>query len=86
MAHGPVEVTAFDQDNSRVLGTGTILLIDNIINQATDMIRLKAMFANADDQLWPGQYVNARVLVAIKHNVLTIPSRALQRGPRGLFT
>ncbi|HWM49038.1 MAG TPA: efflux RND transporter periplasmic adaptor subunit [Xanthobacteraceae bacterium] len=86
MAHGPVEVTAFDQDNSRVLGTGTILLIDNIINQATDMIRLKAMFANADDQLWPGQYVNARVLVTIKRNVLTIPSSAVQRGPRGLFT
>jgi multidrug efflux system membrane fusion protein len=86
MAHGPVEVTAFDQDNSSVLGTGTILLIDNIINQATDMIRLKAMFANADDQLWPGQYVNARVLVAIKRNVLTIPSSAVQRGPQGLFT
>ena len=86
MAHGPVEVTAFDQDNSRVLGTGTILLIDNIINQATDIIRLKAMFANADDQLWPGQYVNARVLVTIKRNVLTMPSNAVQRGPQGLFT
>ncbi|ODT16486.1 MAG: hypothetical protein ABS35_28245 [Kaistia sp. SCN 65-12] len=86
MAHGPVEVTAFDQDNSLVLGTGTILLIDNIIDQATDMVRLKAMFANADDRLWPGQYVNARVLVAIKRNVLTIPSSAVQRGPRGLFT
>ena len=85
MARGPVEVTAFDQDNRRALDTGTILLIDNVIDQATDMIRLKAMFANADDQLWPGQYVNARVLVAIKRNVLTIPSSAVQRGPQGLF-
>lgn len=85
MARGPVEVTAFDQDNRRALDTGTILLIDNVIDQATDMIRLKAMFANADDQLWPGQYVNARVLVAIKRNALTIPSSAVQRGPQGLF-
>lgn len=85
MARGAVEVTAFDQDNSRALDTGTILLIDNVIDQATDMIRLKSMFANADDQLWPGQYVNARVLVAIKRSVLTVPSSAVQRGPQGLF-
>lgn len=86
MARGPVEVTAFDQDNSRALGTGKILLIDNVISQATDTIRLKAVFANDDDQLWPGQYVNARVLVTIQRDVLAVPSNAVQRGPQGLFT
>ncbi len=86
MAHGPVEVTAFDQDNSRALGTGKILLIDNAISQLTDTIRLKAIFANDDDQLWPGQYVNARVLVEIQRDVLAVPPDAVQRGPQGLFT
>lgn len=85
MARGPVAVTAFDQDNSRVLGNGTVLLIDNIINQATDTMRLKATFANDDEQLWPGQYVNARVLVETQRGVLAVPSAAVQRGPQGLF-
>jgi membrane fusion protein, multidrug efflux system len=86
IARGPVEVTAFDQDNRRVLGTGTLLLIDNLINQAAATIRLKAMFANDDESLWPGDFVNARLLVETRKNVLIIPSSAVQRGPQGLFT
>jgi hypothetical protein len=58
-----VEVTAFDQNNRRQLSTGTLLLIDNIIDQATATLRLKAMFANTDERLWPGEFVNARVLL-----------------------
>ena len=69
MARGPVEVTAFDQDNRRALGTGKLLLIDNVIDQATATIRLKAMFANDDEQLWPGEFVNARVLLETRRNV-----------------
>ena len=53
MARGPVEVMAFSQDNDRVLGKGTLLLIDNIVDQASATMRLKAMFANAR-ALWPG--------------------------------
>jgi multidrug efflux system membrane fusion protein len=86
LRRGPVEVTAFDQDNSHALGTGKILLIDNLISQSTDTIRVKAIFANDDDQLWPGQYVNARVLVEIKRDALVVPLNAVQRGPQGLFT
>lgn len=85
MAHGPVEVTAFDQDNSRALSTGKILLIDNAISQLTDTIRLKALFANADDRLWPSQSVNARALLEIQRGVLAVPPDAVQRGPEGLF-
>ena len=66
MARGPVEVAAFDQNNRRLLSTGTLLLIDNIIDQATATIRLKAMFANDDERLWPGEFVNARVLIEIR--------------------
>jgi multidrug efflux system membrane fusion protein len=86
MAHGAVEVTAFNQDNSRALSTGTLLLIDNFVDQASATMRLKAMFANGDDRLWPGDFVNARVLLDVKKDVLAIPSPAIQRGPDGVFT
>jgi multidrug efflux system membrane fusion protein len=58
----------------------------NQIDQATGTARLKATFPNADNQLWPGEFLNARVLVATEHNALTIPSKAVQRGPDGVFT
>ncbi len=82
---GPVEVTAFDQDNKVVLSTGTLLLIDNAIDPATATIRLKAIYANADDVLWPGEFVNARVLVETRHDAITVPNAAIQNGPQGLF-
>ncbi len=86
MAHGPVEVTAFSQDNTRVLSRGTLLLIDNFVDQASATMRLKAMFANEDERLWPGDFVNARVSLDVRRNVVTIPSVAIQRGPDGIFT
>jgi membrane fusion protein, multidrug efflux system len=86
LARGAVEVAAFDQNNVRALATGKLLLIDALIDQATSTIRLKAMFPNTDERLWPGEFVNARVLLNSENNVVTIPSTALQRGPDGLFT
>ena len=86
MARGPVEVVAFDQDNRRALSTGKLLLVDNVIDQTTATIRLKAMFANEDEKLWPGEFVNARVSLDTLTNVLVIPPAAVQRGPQGLFT
>ena len=86
MERGPVEVTALDQNNVKALGTGKLLLIDVVIDQATATIRLKALFPNTDERLWPGEFVNARVLLGTESNALTIPSAALQRGPDGLFT
>lgn len=85
MARGSVEVIALDQDNQRVLSTGKLLLIDNSIDAATSTIRLKAMFDNTDDRLWPGEFVNARLLVEDRRNALTIPTAAVQRGPSGLL-
>lgn len=85
MARGAVEVTAFDQDNVHELSRGTLLLIDNFVDQASATMRLKAMFANQDDRLWPGDFVNARVLLEVRKNVLTVPSPSIQRGPDGLF-
>jgi membrane fusion protein, multidrug efflux system len=85
MARGPVEVTAYDQNNRRRLSTGKLLLIDNSIDQATATIRLKAMFDNADERLWPGEFVNARVLMETRRNVIAVPTTVVQRGPQGLF-
>jgi multidrug efflux system membrane fusion protein len=85
MARGPVEVTALSQDNRRTLGKGTLLLIDNMVDQASATMRLKAMFANEDEQLWPGDFVNARVSLEVRHDALTIPSVVIQRGPNGIF-
>jgi multidrug efflux system membrane fusion protein len=86
LARGPVGVTALSQDNRRTLGEGTLLLIDNMVDQASATMRLKAMFANEDEQLWPGDFVNARVSLEVRHDALTIPSAAIQRGPDGIFT
>jgi membrane fusion protein, multidrug efflux system len=85
MARGPVEVTAYDQNNRRLRSTGKLLLIDNAIDQATATIRLKAMFDNADERLWPGEFVNARVSLETRRNVIAVPTTVVQRGPQGLF-
>jgi multidrug efflux system membrane fusion protein len=85
LARGPVEVTAFDRDNARALSTGTLLLVDNLIDQATATIRLKATFDNKDERLWPGEFVNARLLIETRKDALTVPSAAVQRGPQGLL-
>ena len=85
MARGPVEVTAYDQNNRRLLSTGKLLLIDNAIDQATATIRLKAMFDNADERLWPGEFVNARVSLETRRNVIAVPTTVVQRSPQGLF-
>jgi membrane fusion protein, multidrug efflux system len=85
MKRGSVEVLAYDQDDKRLLSKGSLLLVDNIIDQATATIRLKAIFANEDDALWSGEFVNIHVLLDTKHDVLTIPSIAVQRGPDGLY-
>jgi multidrug efflux system membrane fusion protein len=85
MAGKPLEVIAFDQDNQRQLSTGTLLMVDNAIDQTTATIRLKATFANTDERLWPGEFVNARLLLETRPNVVAVPASAVQRGPQGLF-
>src|SRR5207342_3617126 len=57
----------------------------NQIDATTGTVRLKAVFGNADRKLWPGQFVNARVLLETRKGALTVPAPALQRGPNGTF-
>jgi multidrug efflux system membrane fusion protein len=82
---GPVEVTAFSQDRSTKLATGTVSLIDNEIDQTTATIRIKSTFANTDESLWPGEFVNIRIRQKTLTSAVTIPPAALQRGPDGFF-
>jgi multidrug efflux system membrane fusion protein len=85
MLQGPVPVIAMDQDNTRQLAQGELMLIDNQIDQTTSSIRLKARFANEDDRLWPGEFVRLRVRAATRDGAVTIPPTAVQRGPQGLY-
>ena len=79
----PVEVLG--NDNKVVVERGTLQVVDNQVDQATGTIRLKAEFANKDLQLWPGQFLNVRLLVDTLKQVVVVPTAAVQRGPNGLF-
>jgi multidrug efflux system membrane fusion protein len=82
---GVTEVVAYDRDNLKALSTGTLATIDNLIDPATATYKLKATFKNEDEKLWPGEFVNARILVNTIANALIVPDTAIQRGPDGLF-
>jgi multidrug efflux system membrane fusion protein len=86
MARGEVTVEAYDRNNTKLLSTGKLTTIDNRIDETTATYRLKAIFSNEDEKLWPGEFVNARVLVNVDKKVVVIPPTAVQRGPDGLFT
>jgi multidrug efflux system membrane fusion protein len=86
LAAGPVIVSTLARDGGKELDRGTLSLIDNQIQQATGTLKLKATFENARSSLWPGQYVNARVLIRTERNALTVPTSAVQLGPDGPFT
>ncbi|HEX7381965.1 MAG TPA: efflux RND transporter periplasmic adaptor subunit [Nevskiaceae bacterium] len=82
-AHPPV--TALDRGNSGRLATGTLTAVDNQINQATGTIELKATFANSNEKLWPGQFVNVRLLAATLAHAVVVPVTAVQQGPDGTY-
>jgi multidrug efflux system membrane fusion protein len=82
---GSVPITAFDGAGQKQLATGTLMTPNNTIDTTTGTISLKASFNNADDHLWPGQFVNARVQVGTLEHVITVPELAVQHGPDGTF-
>ena len=85
LAAGTVDVLAAGRDGSRPPAQGSLAVLDNQIDQTTGTIRLKATFANRDGALWPGEFVDVRVLARTEQHALTVPSTALQRGPGGYF-
>lgn len=85
MARGPLPVEVFSRDGEARLAAGELTVIDNLINQATATVRLKAVFPNAERTLWPDQFVTARLLLMTRRNALVVPSASVQRGPQGTF-
>jgi membrane fusion protein, multidrug efflux system len=85
MAEGPLVVVALSRDEKDRYGEGRLSLVDNQIDQSTGSIRLKATFPNDNLALWPGQFVNARLLLRTQRNVVTVPSDAVQRGAQGMY-
>jgi len=83
---GSVTATALSRDDKDELDHGTVELIDNQIDQTTGTIRVKVILPNKQRHLWPGQFVNVRVMTQMQRQVLTIPATALERGPDGQFT
>jgi multidrug efflux system membrane fusion protein len=78
-------VEAFDREQKKKLATGTLLTVDNQIDPNTGTVRLKAIFPNDDNELFPNQFVNARLLLDVKRGTTLVPSAAVQRGPKGTF-
>lgn len=84
-ARGPLEVQAYGEDGKTLLSAGTLTLIDNQIDQATGTLKLKASFENADERLWPGLFVNVRLIVNTRRGVATVPAQTVQDGPNGPY-
>jgi multidrug efflux system membrane fusion protein len=81
----PLAVIAYNQDNTILLDQGTLGLVNNEILQTTGSIQLKANFPNTAHRLWPGELVNARLLVDTRHDGLTVPASVVQEGPKGSY-
>ena len=85
MNRGTLEVDAFSRDDQTKLATGKLLTIDNQIDPTTGTAKLKAVFSNTDNQLWPNQFVNANLLLETRKNSTVVPTAAILRGPQGTF-
>ncbi|MCM2293143.1 efflux RND transporter periplasmic adaptor subunit [Allorhizobium sp. BGMRC 0089] len=83
---GPLSVEALDQDGHTVIAEGKLTVIDNQVDPTTGTVKLKAEFANQDEALWPGAFVNARLKVKTLKQVMTVPVAAVQRGPGGTYS
>jgi membrane fusion protein, multidrug efflux system len=82
---GPLPVEAYDRDDTTKIATGKLLTIDNQIDTTTGTYKLKAVFNNEKDDLFPNQFVNVHLLVDTKHNVTIVPATAIARGPQGTY-
>ena len=89
MKAGAPEVLAMPQgvanDGNTVLDRGRVAVLDNTVDQATGTIKLKSTFPNPNLSLWPGGFINVRLLIETQRNVVTVPPTAVQRGPQGAY-
>ena len=81
----PLHVEALSRDNLHKLAEGRLTFINNAIDTTTSTIQLKAEFANKDERLWPGEFVNVQVVLSVRKDVPTVPSQTVQEGPGGYY-
>src|SRR5439155_12702263 len=81
----PLPVEAYDRAGQNKIATGTLLTVDNQIDQSTGTTRLKAIFPNDDNVLFPNQFVNAHLLLDVRKGAVIVPLTGIQRGPQGTF-
>jgi multidrug efflux system membrane fusion protein len=84
-ASGGLKVLALDRGNTTTLDEGTLAVVDNEIDQTTGTVKLKATFPNDDLKLWPGKFVNARLILTTRKGAIVVPSSVVQRGPQGTY-
>jgi RND family efflux transporter, MFP subunit len=84
-ANGGLRVSALDRGNTTALAEGTLAVVDNEIDQATGTVKLKATFPNDDLKLWPGKFVNARLILTTRKGATVVASNVVQRGPQGTY-
>ena len=84
-ASGRVRAQALASDNAAVIDSGEVTVVDNQVDPTTGTVKIKAVFPNADLHLWPGQFVNVRLVTGRIPGALVVPSAAVQRGPNGAF-
>jgi multidrug efflux system membrane fusion protein len=84
-SENPLKVVAYGMDDKTVLTDGVLTLIDNQVDTTTGTIHLKAQFANENEPLWPGQSVNAHLVLSIRHNAVTVPAQTVMQGPNGAY-
>jgi membrane fusion protein, multidrug efflux system len=84
-AKAPLEVLAYSNDDKTKLAQGTLTVINNQVEAATGTVAMKASFENTDERLWPGELVNARLMVAMQERVVTVPAGAVMEGSNGSY-
>jgi membrane fusion protein, multidrug efflux system len=84
-ANSPLEAIAYGDDGKTLLATGKLTLIDNAIDPATGTIHMKASFANQDERLWPGEFVNVRLVLSTRRAASTVPAQTVQNGSTGQY-
>jgi multidrug efflux system membrane fusion protein len=85
MKDGTLTTVAYNQDDTTKLEEGSLLMVNNTVLQNSGTVQLKATFPNKNETLWPGQFVNVRLNVAVRHGGITVPLTALQQGQNGQF-
>jgi len=85
MSSGPLAVEALAPGSDQPATAGTLVFVDNAVDPSTGTIKLRAQFQNAENALWPGQFVNVRIKLYDQNDALVVPSRSVQTGPNGQY-